>query len=293
MKVGWPEAYPSAVELPFNRASYARQFQLAAPGLDPGGEGVWLLLQGNQLLTVLQKGRSTLPAGTAPGVGQHPPLYLGQWQGRPCRLLSVPHDQQIEGLTPHSLLAAEPQLPLSLLSLAGVGQMILHWEQTSRHCGNCGELLERLPKEWGKRCRICSNSHYPRLHPCVIGLVVRGAEILLVRKGEWPAGRFGLVAGFVEFGECLEEAMAREIAEETGLQVTNPRYVGSQCWPFPSQLMCGYVTDYAAGELRLQTDELEEACWCRLDRLPTLPPRRSIARYLIDRAGRYISAGQP
>lgn len=288
MKIGLPESYPSPVDLPFNRASFEPQFQLAAPDRDPGGAGVCLLLQGNTLLTAEQDGLPALIAGTPPVSGNHPPLYIGQWQGTPCRLLTVPRDQQPEGLIHHPLLGSDPQLPLPLLSLAGVGRMILHWERTSQFCGNCGEKLQRLTNEWGKECLRCGNHHFPRIHPCVIGLVVRGEEILLVRKPEWPVGRFGLVAGFVEFGECLEEAMMRETAEETGIQTTNLRYVGSQCWPFPSQLMCGFVADYAGGEIRLQEDELEEARWCRLDQLPTLPPRRSIARYLIDRAGDYV-----
>lgn len=288
MKIGLPESYPSTVDLPFNRASYESHFKITAPDQDPGSDGVWLLLQGNQILTVELDGLPALAAGAPPVGGKNPPLYIGQWLGTPCRLLTVPPDQQIEGMIAHSLLANDPQLPLPLLSLAGVGRMILHWEKVSKFCGNCGEPMRRLPNDWGKECPKCGSHHFPRIHPCVIGLVVRGDEILLVRKPEWPSGRFGLVAGFVEFGECLEEAMAREIAEETGIQVTNLRYVGSQCWPFPSQLMCGFVADYTAGEIKLQEDELEEARWCRLDQLPTLPPRRSIARYLIDQAGAYV-----
>ena len=288
MKIGLPESYPSPVDLPFNRASLDRHFQLAPPDRDPGGDGVWLLLQGNQLLTVGRENLPELASGISPFQGKHPPLYVGQWQGSPCRLLTVPRDTRLEGFTSHSLLANEPQLPLPLLSLAGVGRMILHWEQTSRHCGNCGRELRRLSNEWGKECPQCNNHHFPRIHPCVIGLVVRGDEILLVRKPEWAAGRYGLVAGFVEFGECLEEAMARETLEETGIRVNNLRYIGSQCWPFPSQLMCGFVADYVDGELQLQKEELEDAGWFRLERLPTLPPRRSIARYLIDQAGEFL-----
>jgi len=288
MKIGLPHSYPSPVELPFNRASFEAQFQIAAPNQDPGGEGVWLLLQGNQLLTKTQDGFPVLASGDAPFSTHHPPLYLGQWQGQPCRLLTVPRDLNFKGLTPHPIQAIEPQLPLSLLSLAGVGRMILHWERSSRHCGNCGEIMVRLPKEWGKQCRECGNHHYPRIHPCVIGLIVKEEEILLVRKAEWAGGRYGLVAGFVEFGECLEEAMIREALEETGIEISNPRYVGSQCWPFPSQLMCGFVADYASGEIKLQEDELEDARWFRFDQLPTLPPRRSIARFLIDQAGTYV-----
>jgi NAD+ diphosphatase len=203
--------------------------------------------------------------------------------------LSLPRDAEIPAdLQPHSLLDRDPQIPLALLSLAGVGQMILHWERSSQHCGYCGGELRHLPGEWGKKCQSCAKRHYPRIHPCVIGLVVKGDEILLVRKPEWADGRFGLVAGFVDFGECLEEAMAREVLEETGLVINNIRYLGSQCWPFPSQLMTGFVADYVSGKIKLQVKELAEGGWYKLDQLPTIPPRRSIARYLIDQAKDYI-----
>ena len=188
-----PDFYPSPVDLPFNRASLAEHFQLQSPDQDPGGPGVWLLLQGNQVWTWDSAELPALPAGQQPLQAQHPPLYLGSWEGSPCRLLSVSKGEVIEGLTPHSLLANEPQLPLSLLSLAGVGGMILHWERVSRFCGNCGTPMNRLPREWGKECPDCKNHHFPRIHPCVIGLVVRGDEILLVRKPEWISGRFGSV----------------------------------------------------------------------------------------------------
>ncbi len=293
MKLGLPKSYLSPVDLPFNRKSLEGLFSLSPPGQDPGGEGVWLLLQGNQLLTTEGDDIPILPAGAPPLQTEDPPLYIGQWQGRPCRMSAVPKNANMQGLTLHSLMARDPQLPLPLLSLAGMGKMIQHWEQTSRYCGNCGQLMVRLPNDWGKRCDNCSSHHHPRIHPCAIGLVIKGDEILLVRKSEWADGRYGLVAGFVEFGECLEETMAREILEETGIQVENVRYIGSQCWPFPSQLMCGFVSDYVAGEIQIQEDELEDVCWSKLDQLPILPPRRSIARYLIDQAEGYLKNSSP
>ncbi len=290
MKIGLPEAYTSPVDLPFNAASLTEHFQLEAPDQDPGGVGVWLLLQGNRVFTEQTKAGTQLPEGPCPlQTSSQKPLYIGRWQGQPCRVLNLPKDwQQPAELVSESIMATDPQLSLPILSLAGIGQMILHWERSSQHCGYCGGSLSQLPGEWGKKCRQCSNHHHPRIHPCVIGLVVKGDEILLVRKPEWADGRFGLVAGFVEFGECLEEAMAREILEETNIVVANIRYLGSQCWPFPSQLMTGFVCDYVSGEIKLQEDELENGGWYRLDQLPTIPPRRSIARYLIDKAGDYL-----
>jgi NAD+ diphosphatase len=90
------------------------------------------------------------------------------------------------------------------------------------------------------------------------------------------------VAGFLDFGECLEEAAAREVLEETGVRVKNIRYVGSQCWPFPSQLMAGFVAEYDGGEVVVEEKELEDARWFPVDALPLMPPRRSIARYILD-----------
>ena len=142
--------------------------------------------------------------------------------------------------------------------------------------------MERLPGEWGKRCVACATQHFPQVSPCAIVLVHRPGEVLLTRKPEWAPNRYSLVAGFVEFGECLEEAAAREVREETGVNVGSVRYVGSQCWPFPSQLMCGFVAEYTGGKVTVDTRELADARWFALDALPDLPPRRSIARYILD-----------
>ena len=290
MKMSLSNDYPSPVDLPFNRASLNDSFCPATPDQDPGGDGVWLPLQGMNLLTVNGEPEPKLAAGDSPLLtATSPPLYIGQWQGRPCRLLHIPDDMELpQQLHKHHLRATEPKLSTALLSLAGVGQMILHWELSSRYCGHCGAEMTRLQNEWGKKCPTCNNHHFPRIHPCVIGLIIKGDEILLAHKAEWADGRYSLVAGFVEFGECLEEAMARETVEETNIQIKNIRYIGSQSWPFPSQLMCGFVADYASGEIELNDRELADAKWCRLDQLPTLPPKRSIARWLIDRAGDFL-----
>lgn len=294
MKKSLSDYYPSPVDLPFNRASLRDNFQPATPDQDPGGDGVWLLLQGMNLLTINGEHEPELPDGDSPFLTTtSPPLYIGQWQDRPCRILDIPDGTTLPPqLHRQPLRATEPKLPIKLLSLAGIGQMILHWEHSSKRCDNCGSKTIRLANEWGKECQACNEHHFPRIHPCVIGLIIKGDEILLARKGEWVDGRYSLVAGFVEFGECLEEAMARETAEETNIQIKNIRYIGSQSWPFPSQLMCGFVAEYAGGEIELRDQELADAKWCKLDQLPTLPPKRSIARHLIDRAGEFMSENE-
>lgn len=255
---------------------------MGTPEQDPGGCGYFINLRGTDLLFREEIKGPELPQGEP--VSED--LFIGTWEGKPCRVRSRSDDR---GLSPdlqrENLLADRPRIPVSLLSLGGMAGQILHWEGNSRNCSRCGERLVALPGEWGKKCLPCNYSHFPHIHPCAIVLVERPGEILLVRKPGWPEGRYSLVAGFLEFGECLEEAAAREVAEEVGVILEGIEYVGSQCWPFPSQLMAGFRARYRAGEIRPDPGEIEDARWFPLDSLPTLPPRRSISRYLIDMAG--------
>lgn len=275
-----PDSYPSTQFLPFNRACLDGRLLLTTPDQDAGEPGSWLILRGTDLLVTGDEDAPCLPAQD-PGIAA--PLFLGAWDGRPCRLVTLPAGAPVPpGLRAESLVASEPQLPIDLLSLGGLGRMVLHWEAHSRYCPVCAAPLQRCAGEWCKSCGPCGSRLFPQIAPCAIVLVRRPGEVLLVRKPEYAPNRFGLIAGFVEFGECLEEAATREIAEETGVRVTNLRYVGSQCWPFPSQLMCGFVADFAGGEVILDSRELADGRWFPLDALPTLPPKRSIARYILD-----------
>jgi NAD+ diphosphatase len=268
------------MDLPFNRACLDEQFVLRSPGDDPGGPGYGVLLRGNQMLAVKNPDSIKLPYGEW---AECPALYLGRWQGQPCRLVDLGNDRRLpDNLEKFALLDEKPQLPIELLSLGGMGRMILHWQERSRFCGYCGQPTRWLGDEWGRSCESCHNHAFPAIHPCAIVLVTRPGEVLLTRKPNWAPNRYSLVAGFQEFGESLEETAIREIAEEAGVVAHNVRYVGSQCWPFPSQVMVGFVADYAGGEIRVDTDELADARWFPVDDLPGLPPKRSIARYILD-----------
>ena len=178
------------------------------------------------------------------------------------------------------------RLPDDLLSLGGMAMQALWWESTSGFCPRCGDRTERLAGEWGKRCPRCKYEHYPHLHPAVIVVVRDGDRVLLARKSIWAPGRYALVAGFVDNGESLEGCVAREVKEEVGVDVKDITYVGSQNWPFPSQLMVGFVATYAGGEIKVDPEELEDARWFPCSSLPGLPSRHSISRFLIDNFGR-------
>ncbi len=279
-----PESYLSPQHLPFNQTCLDGMFEFLPQDRDPGTAGTWLLLRGAELAVIEKDGILSLPFGDMPAGGeQESSLYIGQWQGAPCRVVPVgsdtelPAEFQLRGLT-----SPMPQISIELLSLGGLGRQILSWHENSRFCSRCGKEQRWLPGGWGKVCRQCDTHHFPHIHPCVIVVVRRQGEILMTRKAEWPEGRYSLVAGFLDMGECLEEAVVREVREETGLEIDNVQYIGSQSWPFPSQLMTGFTADYAGGEICIEEDELEDVRWFPVDDLPKLPPKRSISRYLID-----------
>lgn len=170
-------------------------------------------------------------------------------------------------------------------SAAGFGAQLAHFEDTCRFCGRCATKLASKPTERAKRCPKCEREVYPHVSPCAIVLVEDRERdaVLLTRSPRFPPGMYGLVAGFLEPGETLEECAAREVREETGVAVEDVRYAGSQPWPFPSQLMVGFFATYAGGDLVVDTSELEDARWFTRDAMPQKPPPVSIARRLIDR----------
>ena len=133
-----------------------------------------------------------------------------------------------------------------------------------------------------KKCTECGKEIWPQLATAVIVLIHKGDEVLLVRAKNFRTDFYGLVAGFVETGETLEEAVAREAFEETGVKITNIRYFGSQPWPYPCGLMVGFNADYVSGEIKLQEEEIAKGGWFHRNHLPEVPEKLSIARMLID-----------
>lgn len=160
---------------------------------------------------------------------------------------------------------------------------LLEWKRNHQFCSRCGHATELQPTEHCLRCPQCHYSQYPRINPCVIVGITRGSQILLARSAQRHTSMFGLIAGFVEVGETLEQAVARETLEEVGIQLKNIQYIASQPWPFPSNLMLAFTAEYAGGELQLQEQEIAEAAFFEFDQLPTIPPKGSIAYRLIEK----------
>ena len=179
------------------------------------------------------------------------------------------------------LRATYNKLPHELYQIAGKCQEILYWDVNTRFCGVCGGPM-KMHTEISKRCTHCGKEIWPLLATAIIVLIRREDKVLLVHARNFRGKFFGLVAGFVETGETLEEAVVREVHEEVGIKIKNIRYFASQPWPYPCGLMVGFTADYVSGNLHLQRSELDDAGWFDRDHLPPVPDKMSIARQLID-----------
>lgn len=255
----------------------------------------WFIFQGDRLLVQPTEGGAhalrTADIGRL-GLVFVRRLFLGHLQGAdtapvPCYAAEIAGDAvSPAGAVADGLRQLYGQLDEVEFSLAGRASQLITWDRTHQYCGQCGAATAPAPAERARLCPQCGLSHYPRLSPAIIVAVVRqtaaGPRLLLARNHRFPAGRYSVIAGFVEPGETLEECVRREVSEETGIAIADIRYFGSQSWPFPHSLMIGFTASYAGGELTLGSNEIADAGWFAADALPGLPPKMSIARRLID-----------
>lgn len=190
-------------------------------------------------------------------------------------------DVSIPAINPVPFKKALSMLEESWYRVAAKAYAILDWDKTHQYCGKCGEKTRHQAGTVERVCTACGQAFYPRISPSIIVLIQKGNEILMARSHHFPPGVFGLIAGFVEAGESLEEAIHREVMEEVGITIKNLRYFNSQSWPFPDSLMIGFLADYATGELTINPIEIEQAGWYTRDNMPGRPSSISIGNKLI------------
>ncbi|HEX4944036.1 MAG TPA: NAD(+) diphosphatase [Usitatibacteraceae bacterium] len=217
--------------------------------------------------------------GLAPG-DMHPIGMLGTTYCRAAWLAT--ETAAPEGFAFTGLRALFGNVDDSIVAVAGRARQIVEWARTHRFCGACGSPAALVAGERAMKCTACGHSAYPRISPAMMVLVKRGPEILLARHRRGP-GRYTALAGFLEPGESVEDAVHREVREEVGLEVKDLRYFASQSWPFPHSLMIAFTAEYAGGDVRTEVAEIAEARWFGPgDELPEISIRQSVARALID-----------
>ncbi|MGI9275364.1 MAG: NAD(+) diphosphatase [Endozoicomonas sp.] len=193
--------------------------------------------------------------------------------------------EEVHGAEETPIRELMAQQDVGITDLLSHAMQITTARKNHRFCGRCGNESAPRAGEWAMVCPGCNTPSYPRISPCIIVLVHRGDELLLVQHHR-HGGKSSLntvIAGFIEPGESAEEAVHREVMEETGLKVRNVRYCMSQSWPFPHSLMLGFHAEYAGGELILEEKELCAGGWYSKDSLPAIPPGFTISRQLIDK----------
>ncbi len=221
-----------------------------------------------------------------------PPVKLESWQqlhhlpqfdGHECYTARLDAPFSGNGYEMMPLRASFDVLPEPLYAMAGKAREILYWDQNTHFCGVCGAPM-KLHTDISKRCTNCGKEVWPALATAIIVAVTRNEdeEILLVQSNKFKKDYLGLVAGFVETGETLEECLRREVWEETHVHVKNIRYFASQPWPYPCGLMVGFFAEYDGGEVRLQRSELNKGGWYSRHAMPAIPGKVSLARQIID-----------
>ena len=245
----------------------ARLLQLQGfdPALTPEGALVWDALPGQDLN---EDGAATL-------------ILLGLLDG-------IPHFVALQQHSTDAPLYRTPRT-MQVLSLLGPQDMatygtarsLIDWHGRHRFCGKCGGATLAHRAGWGRRCSVCAAEHFPRVDPVVIMLAEHGGKALLGRQASWPPGRYSALAGFLEPGETVEEAVGRELFEEAGVRASAVRYVTSQAWPFPAQLMLACIAEVHSDVLTIATDELEDAIWLSREEVRAALAAEPDARFLL------------
>src|SRR5665213_612915 len=198
-------------------------------------------------------------------------LFLGLWKGATIFAVDLeggadPADGPLEGLGRfEDLRAIALTLTAGDAAIAATAKSMFEWRRKHRHCAACGEIAPVADGGWKRICPACRAQHFPRTDPVVIMLAVKGEACLLGRQAAWPEGMYSALAGFLEPGESIEEACARELFEESGLRAMRVRYHSTQPWPYPSSLMIGLIAEVAEGEAVADETELEAVRWLTRD----------------------------
>lgn len=208
--------------------------------------------------------------------------FIGSFNGTTCfcaeiiETFELPTNYEVL-----SLRKAFERLDSAWFKAAVKAYSIINWDKNHQFCGRCGTETYQKPNTFERICPHCELVVYPRISPSMIVLIRKDEKILMARSPHFAPGAYGLIAGFVEPGESIEDAVHREVAEEVNIKITNLKYFGSQPWPFPDSLMIGFTADYLSGDLRIDKVEIEAADWYDADHLPWIPAPISIAGKLI------------
>lgn len=256
------------------------------------GEAAWWLIVKDSLVFQVDS-EHRIPFGTVSELGfsitDIDTHRIGEFDGRGCYLIDLTK-RKISPSFLGEFLSVREMLVTSeqLFMIAGRATQVAHFIDTHRFCGRCGNKTALVDYELASRCQTCGFQSYQRISPCIIVAVRKGRSILLARSPRHKPDFYSVLAGFVEGGETLEQAVSREVFEEVGVTVKSLSYIGSQPWPFPHSLMAGFVAEHDQNEIKIDDDEIEEAYWFDIDELPKVPHAATLSGKLIEETRRII-----
>lgn len=210
-------------------------------------------------------------------------IYLGTFEDHPVYAAEVAEDTKApEDFSFEDLRSLYEFLDEDIYLLAGRAIQIINWDKNHEFCGKCGAFTVTADHEMARVCPECGHMNFPRISPAVITAIVKDSKLLMAKHSYGGYNRYSLIAGFVEAGETIEEAVERETEEEVGIKVKNIKYFGSQPWPYPHSLMLGFTAEYESGEIKVDEKEIEDAKWFSPNEIEIPPSKMSIASELID-----------
>lgn len=236
----------------------------------------WCVVSGSEVWLV----DNAIPYGTAQDLSlpANSAIEIGRYNNAPVLWLNVAEvERDMELVSLRECL----HFPSELFLLLSKAVQYSHMTQTMRFCPLCGGRNHLNHNQLAMQCKDCRTLHYPRIFPCIIVAVRKEKQILLAQHPRHRNGMYTVIAGFLEVGETLEQCVAREVKEETGVNVKNIEYFASQPWAFPSSMMMGFTAEYESGVLKPDYSELSDAQWFDIDDLPPVAPEGTIARALI------------
>jgi NAD+ diphosphatase len=246
----------------------------------------WFVFREHKMLVVVNDHRSSPPfVKDIRGLGISPvrEIYLGKIGETDCYAAEVDKKTDSpEGMKYSGLRSIHGTMDENTFKIAFRAMHVIEWDGKDQYCSRCGTKNMLKSDEMAKECPRCGLVCFPRISPAIIVLVEHAGKALLARSPRFKEGLFSTLAGFVEPGETLEDAVRREVKEEAGINVKNIRYFGSQPWPFPDSLMIGFTAEYAGGEITIDNNEILDARWFHAEDMPELPGKISISRALID-----------
>ena len=259
------------------------------PRVDPGKKlespGYWFIFNSDKLLINLESSLKIPFIGNLDEINLIPlrKHYMGILAGSPCYCVEVdPETLPDDGMDFVDLRSIYEILDEELYLLAGRAIQIINWDKNHLYCGKCGTKTEKMDDENAKICPECGFTSYTRISPAIITAITNDKKLLMAKHSYGLKNRYTLIAGFLEAGETLEEAVKREVMEEVGLEVKNIKYFGSQPWPFPNSLMIGFTAEYAGGDISVDGGEIVDARWFDVKEVTGFPSKISIASELVD-----------